>query len=758
MIVDNDDTCLFCGLSKSGQFIGRRQGADEARVLIKCSCVSDDEVSKMIYDSEEFAYSVTSVSDPLAEELMIRNNSDSDRLQDRTFDMSSHTLYNEIEITLSPSLSSICFNRIEDYAEMIIFEAGHPGTNINGDLMLSSNVRFRIAAHTTHNGENSTNSQLNSFSHKSVTCNVKNVVSKFSCAPDITYKSSYEFDVIDWKPFLDNHLCKQSYSIMFIERICIIGDWLCRARKYSPDGVYSCEFEYIKSSKPSDEDVLCILDIIHSRFIHETNYGKYLRQEYIDILRHSARPTKDIKHIPGSKNSYRIKVDGEYAWVFDAGSIWYICRNDPKLTVVGYIMKQFISVFKALHTVIRVEQMVDGTLVLIDVLCLNGKVRDITRRYDDATTALKNGAIFPPNMIIRHEYNTMEEAQRARLTSDIPSDGIIIIEKNTSITYRIKNPTIDLLCTGKNLVTINENKRMSKVMDSLEGMQKNVIYECNIELCDNDKLKIIKAMPRYDKVVPNRPQVLKDIISVLKSDNMIDYTLIDRVSNYSFFVRKYMYSWANNRMRDNKLIIDVGSGRIQSISCIKENPNYSYLLCDPKLRIPNNIDSSKWLDATNYDDKSKLNLLERLHKGKDKMAYYRGSIESFFTSYNILSFVIDNRCMLIYCFSLSYMITFFNDMASRGAKQIGSCYIYDNIKEDSTLVDIGGIRLQAEDESRKNAIATFGNKVEYKEPLINSNDIRAREVDLAVNLPLTISDIEHDVRMVVSNIIVAKSF
>ncbi|KAJ3382885.1 hypothetical protein HDU92_004513 [Lobulomyces angularis] len=732
MIVGNDDICLFCGLSKLGQLIGRRQGADEARVLVKCSCVSDNEVSKMIYDSEELAYSVVLTSDPLIEELITSTNNSVNGLPSRTFDMSSHTLHNEIEITLSPSLSSICFNKIDNYAEMIIFEAGHPGTNINGNLMLSSNVRFRIATHITHNAESDNDPQLNSLLHKSVTCNVKNIVSKFCCAPDMTYKSSYEFDVIDWKPFLDNHLCKQSYSIMFIERICIIGDWLCRTRRYSPDDVYSCEFEYIKSGRPSDEDALYILDIIHSRFIYETNYRKYLRQEYIDILRHSARPTKDIKHIPGSNNSYRIKVDGEYAWVFDVGSLWYICRNDPKLTVVGYIMKQFISTFRALHTVIRVEQMVDGTLVLIDVLCLNGKVRDITRRYDDATSVLKNGAIFPPNMVIRHEYNTIEEVQRARLASDIPSDGIIIIEKNTSITYRIKSPTIDLLCTGKSLVTINENKRMSKVMDSLEGMQKNVIYECNIKLCDNDRLSIVKAMPRYDKVVPNRPQVLKDIISVLKSDDMIDYTLIDRVSNYSFFVRKYMYSWANNRMRDSKLIIDVGSGRIQSISCIKDNPNYSYLLCDPKLKIPNSIDSSKWLDATNYDDKSKLNLLERLHR--------------------------DNRCMLIYCFSLSYMIPFFNDMASRGAKQIGSCYVYDNIREDSTLVDISGIRLRAENESRKTAIATFGNKVEYREPLITSNDIRAREIDLAINLPLTISNIEHDVRMVVSNIIVAKSF
>ncbi|CAH0521469.1 unnamed protein product [Peronospora belbahrii] len=165
-------------------------------------------------------------------------------------------------------------------------------------------------------------------------------------------------------------------------------------------------------------------------------------------------------------DNYRVKVDGEHAWVFDAGSAWYVCRNDPNLTVVNYVIKSDVEEFTGLTNVLRVEQLVDGSMVLIDIISANGVVQTITRKYDEYRRIIGE-ILIPPSVIIRKEYSTFEEAEKARLTDGLPSDGVIIIEKNTSITYRIKKPTIDLLCYRGDMQILLQGRRRMHVCAGL---------------------------------------------------------------------------------------------------------------------------------------------------------------------------------------------------------------------------------------------------------------------------------------------------
>ncbi|CAH0520257.1 unnamed protein product [Peronospora belbahrii] len=309
---------------------------------------------------------------------------------------------------------------------------------------------------------------------------------------------SKEFMSDDLLLSLDDAMRIQSYRVDVTERRMDIGEWICRCRHYLPDDVYSCEFEYRGSRPITPTDWVRMLKVIHAEFSHEKEYRYVLSRDTMAQLRHAARPVKDVKMIPASDNSYRVKVDGEHAWVFDAGSAWYVCRNDPNLTVVNYVIKSDVEEFTGFTNVLRVEQLVDGSMVLIDIIVANGVVQIITRKYDEYRRIIGE-ILIPPSVIIRKEYSTFEEAEKARLTDGLPSDGVIIIEKNTSITYRIKKPTIDLLCYRDDMQILLQGRRRMHVCAGLPGMKSGTIYECNVEPDEEDNLRVVRAIPRTDE-------------------------------------------------------------------------------------------------------------------------------------------------------------------------------------------------------------------------------------------------------------------
>ncbi|CAH0521472.1 unnamed protein product [Peronospora belbahrii] len=244
--------------------------------------------------------------------------------------------------------------------------------------------------------------------------------------------------------------------------------------------------------------------------------------------------------------------------------------------------------------------------IVRDIIAANGVVQTITRKYDEYRRIIGE-ILIPPSVIIRKEYSTFEEAEKARLTDGLPSDGVIIIEKNTSITYRIKKPTIDLLCYRGDMQILLQGRRRMHVCAGLPGMKgSGTIYECNVEPDGEDNLRVVRAIPRTDKVRPNSRSVLSTVLALLRSTDDVDYTLIDRVSSYSFRVREYIYRRMENMGVKSGFTVDIGSGRMQSLSIMSRYGDASYLVCDPDLNMSSVRDLSSWINVTDLDSESML--------------------------------------------------------------------------------------------------------------------------------------------------------
>ncbi|CAH0476526.1 unnamed protein product [Peronospora belbahrii] len=152
-----------------------------------------------------------------------------------------------------------------------------------------------------------------------------------------------------------------------------------------------------------------------------------------------------------------------------------------------------------------------------------------------------------------------------------------------------------------------QGRRRMHVCAGLPGMKgSGTIYECNVEPDGEDNLRVVRAIPRTDKVRPNSRSVLSTVLALLRSTDDVDYTLIDRVSSYSFRVREYIYRRMENMGVKSGFAVDIGSGRMQSLSIMSRYGDASYLVCDPDLNMSSVRDLSSWINVTDLDSESML--------------------------------------------------------------------------------------------------------------------------------------------------------
>ena len=215
----------------------------------------------------------------------------------------------------------------------------------------------------------------------------------------------------------------------------------------------------------------------------------------------------------------------------------------------------------------------------IDLLAIDSLPLPPRREYANPDLEMRS-IRSPPGLVIRRDFNTIQEAQLHLSEGLMPADGVITIEKNTLLSYRIKDPTVDLGCDGDYLVSGGSRRSKLRVR-SLPGMRRKVIYECRLRKEGGD-LIVAGYFPRIDKDRPNGLNVVSDVLFRLDGVNNDGKVLSRQIQLYSFMVRKHVYETADNMVTEGKLIIDVGSGRLQSRSFYETSVN-SFLLCDPGL-------------------------------------------------------------------------------------------------------------------------------------------------------------------------------
>jgi hypothetical protein len=305
------DVCERCGTSRVGRVEARRLGADEAGELVRCKCPSPGEMGRMARESVEESRAVVGfVGEPDEWSLQADRAVGEVELAGSVRDLRESRL--EVEIRLSPGLSRQVGKVLSGYQRTSWTEYGFPAEVPHGEHRLSGKLRVRSTGETS----------------------LKATLSRSELAPGMTYCESVEATVtVDWLRSIT--AANQVYNVLATETGFSLGVWACRHLVYQPGGQHSCEFEYLATGRPSSGEVAWLLYVVHMDTAHVPALRTLLDREFVESVRSAALPVADLRSPPEGDYSYRAKADGEHNWLFDMGSLWYLVRNDPALTVVG---------------------------------------------------------------------------------------------------------------------------------------------------------------------------------------------------------------------------------------------------------------------------------------------------------------------------------------------------------------------------------------------------------------------------------------
>jgi hypothetical protein len=443
----------------------------------------------------------------------------------------------------------------------------------------------------------------------------------------------------------------------------------------------------------------------------------------------------------------------------DGGSVWYYCRNDGSLTIVGYVTKPSVCDFSRTPAVLRVETLTTGRIVFIDVLSTGSLVLPISRSVRLSYDSLNLIPLLPSNMIIRADFGTHKLAQDESRLRTIPNDGVVAVDKHTSLSYRIKEPTLDVKCIGNKLCVARGVDDYLPVFNKFGRMSSGHIYECKLRVKNvgvRRVLDIEEFHERYDKEKPNSLTVYNRIRDVMLSDKSVNEVISREVSSFSFAVRKYVYHRADGSRSSGRLIIDVGTNKLQSLSVMNELPAVSWLMVDPNIAIPSSANTRNWVDATLYDSNSIVNLLNDLNVGKVKFAYMRITIEQLLSNENVYMVMHHKRYPLVYSFSASYCTSTMNQLRRLGIPQIGCVFSYDNQNADGIVFDVGGMSMRVNKQTGKGD-AVFDAHTHFEEYPVCSQDFPQFTVKAAMDVVAAYNEYGSSTKQIVSNILVITS-
>lgn len=700
-------TCEICGKSKEGKLVNARLGLDEGSIFVICKC---KETSK---DEDEFLLEQLMNVRVVGAKIRPFERKGSSRIPGGSISVSGMKGgCQEVELRMSKELSQCCFEGLSKSTETEWEERGWAVTLRDDSSkekikFLSARLRLRRP------GDNTIKVEL----QRRVLC------------PGVVMAKSHEYSLdadLERRLGVETHDRSSGYKERIRSRTKELGTWRVRSNFYTLTGMYSAEVESLRED-PKESDILEALVYIHSFIGHVSFCSSLFEVRFLDACRRTILNVIDVPRAPQGELRFRIKADGETAWVIDGGSFWYVCRPDRKLTVTGWIAKRHLEEPIKNPDIVRVEQILDGRLVLIDVPVRNEVITSAISRYITSSPEFLGKVI--DGLVVRSEFWTYEEAEAERARTSIPSDGVIAIDIRDSTTYRIKEPTLDMIAGEDKILRTMESTATNEVLRSkvIPFVDVNGVYECSLGREEKSKGIFIKSLSRrLDKTVPNSFEVGSEVLRRLTSDQVSDASLSRKISILSFAMRERVYSIAKNLSGGKSLIIDVGSGRLQSWSLL-EGLDQKVLFCDPNFRFLSGrgVVREDFFDITRLSPKDRKTALARAsartHKGH-KFLYFKGEIEELLKDEEIYQILKNNGATFVYSFSLSHVKETINSLARAGFSQVGCGFLYDRLKPNGELFNINGHSICLVKGEEKRGVVDFFGTQRFEEEAIGHTD------------------------------------
>jgi hypothetical protein len=197
--------------------------------------------------------------------------------------------------------------------------------------------------------------------------------------------------------------------------------------------------------------------------------------------------------------------------------------------------------------VIVAEMMMDGSMIFIAVLAVNGSTRLSWDTRKRASVLMMERL----DMIMRTIWDRMP-TRTELILEPTPSDGVVLL--NAFRTMRLKGPTVDLMCSDGKLCTI-EDGVLVPAADAHESMEEGAVYEMSvIKPSETSKITLVKPTMRPLKVVPNSIDVVKRAIATATKDPTMNAVLLD-ITSMSFAMRERVYTMAQARASPSRKVI-----------------------------------------------------------------------------------------------------------------------------------------------------------------------------------------------------------
>lgn len=725
--------CPTCGRPYVAERRQLRLGADEPEVEVKCKC--DTEVGRaqvlMAMTSADLLctrapsnHNLTTCGVPTSVPAPLD--------LDDALDYGEPTT--EYEVRMDRSISRLVYDSVGSPAVERI-EYGIPTSVKVGRNVMSARLRLRSDEIAT---VKYTESQV-------FVCPGMNLCR----SKEVTYRCHLPPEMVLPK-YVD-----QSYKCIVMTKRVYHNDWVMRCDYHRLSDTYASELELLGATPPSRAIVSAALKWIHANFGHVPSLSSYVSERLVLECRLACPQILDVLRPPKEANVFRWKADGEQCWVVGCGYVWYVCRPNGRLTTFAWEVNMAHKSFDGnMVTVIRAEHMIDGSLIYIDMLCHSGVSVTPLRQHVPAMTQLAS-LEFRPRLVVRPEYTTLEGARLTLKGSGIPADGLICIERDTSITYRVKDPTADLMSVRGRMRHVGDRGR-SLGLRSQPGMRQGRVYECVLRHGATG-LDIASWTPRFDKLVPNRKDVVEAVTARAMGVTDESRLLMRKVSSWSFLVRRRVYETAINMCTSGPLIVDVGSGRMQSYS-IMSSTSPVFLLCDPELDLNLLRKGDVCHDITKLDDTSIASAMSNCVRSRVKYLAYKDTIESLLSRPQVRSFIRNKSIPVCYSFSLSHTHKSFRQLAEWMVPQVGCCYLYDGVDNDGVLFDDSGVSVRVSTSDPLKGLVSMPPDTTYEEYALRSTDLGpSTSIDLSADCIRDIATAEMRVRNIFSHIYVVTS-
>lgn len=214
--------------------------------------------------------------------------------------------------------------------------------------------------------------------------------------PGLTLSVSKEY-------LFDGVINKPHYWVDFdeikIEMEMYGAKFLINAREYETEEkkTYATEIEFLGNS--SFEQITQVTSEILKMTETDKSMKMYVDQSFMSQSRHADHDVLDVSDVKTCTGIFTYKADGMKVYVFSYRTGYIITFTDRALTIIDYHIEPSTEVPEDITKtpdIMVAEMMLDGSLIYIDTLALNGEALEKSRNYVERPVQTLNYRPPPP--------------------------------------------------------------------------------------------------------------------------------------------------------------------------------------------------------------------------------------------------------------------------------------------------------------------------------------------------------------------------